>query len=82
MDMSSEPRRSCRRLTDVEADEGGHELLNSKRVERQRRSDDTLPIVAPRVASEREELHQDGNGSSASANVFCDRSEETDLDEL
>lgn len=53
--------------TDVKTDEGGDELLDGERVERKRRSDDSLPVVAPRVASKREEL--DGETKTVSRRV-------------
>lgn len=43
-------------LTDVEADQGGYELLNGKRVEAQSGSEYALTVVAPRLASHRKEL--------------------------
>ena len=53
--------------TDVKPDERRDELLDGERVERKRRSDDSLPVVAPRVASKREEL--DGETKTVSRRV-------------
>ena len=74
------------RLTDVVPDQRRNELLDRKRMEAQRRTENSLSVVSPRMASHRKELVSENKGEEEISKECSTRKEEagnaTHLDEF